>query len=103
MHNPLKRKPKPYVAERDRLLERLGSLDPTDNEYHTVMTRLNELDRILNRASETRKAIIPAAGTAVAIGGVYALQQFGGILVPKALEAIAARNEQKKTKDSDEF
>lgn len=96
-----KRKPKPYVAERDRLQEKLGSLDPTTDEYHTVMSRLSELDRIINRASETRKAIIPAAGTAVAIGGIYALQQFGGVIVPRALESIAARNEQKKTKELD--
>ncbi len=102
MHNPFKRKPKPYVAERDRLQEKLGSLDPTTDEYQTVMHRLNELDRILNRASETKKAVIPAVGTAVAIGGIYALQQFGGILVPKALESIAARQEQKKaSKESD--
>lgn len=103
MHNPLKRKPKPYVAERDRLQEKLATLDPTSDEYQTVMTRLSELDRIINRASETRKAVIPAIGTAVAIGGVYALQQFGGVVVPKALEAIAARQEQKKHKEPEQF
>lgn len=92
-----RRNPKPYAAERDRLLSVLNSLDPASDDYHTVMTRLNELDRILNRASETKKAVIPAAGTAVAIGGVYALQQFGGILVPRALEALAARQETKKS------
>lgn len=97
MHNPFKRKPKPYVAERDRLLERMGTLDPTTDEYQSVMHRLNEIDRILNRASETKKAVIPAAGTAVAIGGIYALQQFGGVIVPKALDAIAARQEQKRS------
>lgn len=96
MRNPLKRKPKPYVAERDRLQERLASLDPTTDEYQTVMTRLSELDRILNRTSELKKTVIPAFGTAMAVGGVYALQQFGGVLVPKALETLAARQEQKK-------
>lgn len=101
MRNPLKRKPKPYRAERDRLQEKLAVLDPTTDEYHTVMTRLNELDRIINRASETRKAIIPAAGTAVAIGGIYALQQFGGAIVPRALESLAARQEQKKSQESE--
>lgn len=102
MHNPFKRKPKPYVAERNRLLEWLAANDPTDEEYATVMHRLNDLDKLINRASETKKAIIPAAGTAVAIGGIYVLQQFGGVLVPKALESIAARQEQKKaSKESD--
>lgn len=102
MRNPFTRKPKPYTAERDRLQESLSSLDPTTEEYQTVMHRLNELDRIINRASETKKAVIPAVGTAVAIGGVYALQQFGGVIVPKALESIAARQEQKKSnKDND--
>lgn len=102
MRNPFKRKLKPYLAERDRLQEKLASLDPTTIPYHTTLTRLDELDRIINRASETRKAVIPAVGTAVAIGGVYALQQFGGVLVPKALESIAARQEQRKaSKETD--
>jgi hypothetical protein len=101
MPNPFKRKLKPYVAERDRLQESLASLDPTTTEYHTVLTRLNELDRIIKRASESKKAIIPAVGTAVAIGGVYALQQFGGVIVPRALESIAARQEQKKSQKDD--
>lgn len=96
------RRPKPYVDERDRLLTTLETLHPSTDEYQTVMARLNELDRILNRASETKKAIIPAAGTAVAIGGIYALQQFGGVIVPRALESIAARQEQRKaTKELD--
>jgi hypothetical protein len=102
MHNPFTRKPKPYVAERDRLLEIVAQLDPVDPEYHTVLQRINDLDKILNRTSEKFKTVVPAAGTAVAIGGVYALQQFGGVIVPKALEAIAARQEQKKSnKDND--
>lgn len=97
MRNPFRRKPKPYVPERDRLLLHLAATSPVDDDYQTVMSRLNDLDRIHNRASETRKAIIPAAGTAIAIGGIYALQQFGGVLVPKALESIAARQEAKKS------
>ena len=101
MFNFLKRKPKPYVAERNRLLEKLDSLDPTTDEYQTVMHRLNELDKILNRTSELRKAVIPALGTTMAIGGVYALQQFGGVVIPKALDSLAARQEQKNHKDSE--
>ncbi len=97
MRNPLKRKPKPYVAERDRLLVELSTLPADGNRYEIVLARLNELDKILNRTSELRKTVIPAFGTAAAVGGVYALQQFGGVLVPKALEALAARQEAKKT------
>lgn len=96
MRNPFKRKPKPYVAERDRLLKQLSHLAPDTEQYHTVMQRVNDLDKILNRTSEKFKTVVPAAGTAVAIGGVYALQQFGGVLVPKALESLAARQEAKK-------
>ena len=96
MHIPFKRKPKPYVAERDRLLEYVATLPPTSDEYHTTLQRINELDKILNRTTEKFKTVVPVVGTSLAIGGVYALQQFGGVIVPKALEALAARNEQKK-------
>lgn len=96
MRNPFKRPAKPYVAERDRLLEELSKLSPDSNRYELVLTRLSELDRILNRTSEFKKTVIPAFGTAAAVGGIYALQQFGGVIVPKALEALAARQEAKK-------
>lgn len=99
MHNPFSKKPRPYEAERDRLLRELGSTDPRTGGYETMMNRLNELDRILNRTTELKKTIIPAFGTACAVGGIYALQQFGGVLVPKALESLAARQEQKKHKE----
>lgn len=96
MFNLPKRKPKPYVAERQRLLEHLETLAPTTDEYHTVLTRLNELDKILNRTTELKKTVIPALGTIGGVAGIYGLQQFAGVLVPKALEAIAARTENKK-------
>lgn len=96
MRNPFKRTAKPYVAERDRLLEELKLLPADGNRYEIVLTRLSELDRILNRTSELKKTVIPAFGTAAAVGGIYALQQFGGVIVPKALEALAARQEAKK-------
>lgn len=99
MHNPFKRQPKPYVAERNRLLEELAGLPADGNRYEIVLKRLNEIDGILNRTTELKKTIIPAFGTAAAVGGIYALQQFGGVLVPKALETLAARNEQKKQKE----
>jgi hypothetical protein len=101
MHNPLKRKPKPYVAERDRLLELLKTIPPDGNRYELVLTRINELDKILNRTTELKKTVIPAFGAALAVGAVYAVQQFGGVMVPKALERIELRHEQKKSKDQD--
>lgn len=102
MHNPLKRKPKPYVAERDRLQEELSKLPPTSDDYQTVLARMNELDKILNRTTELKKTVIPAAGGIAAVGGIYLLQQSIG-LVPKALESFAMRNEQKKHKEPDQF
>lgn len=94
-----KRKPKPYVAERDRLLKWLETNDPATPEYETVMKRLNDIDRIHNRTSEKFKTLVPALGSIGAIGGIYALQQFGGVIVPKVLEQIAARQEQKKSRE----
>lgn len=102
MHFP-KRKPKPYVEERARLLDELKVLSPTTDEYQTVMHRLNELDKILNRTSELKKTVIPAMGGIGAVAGIYALQQFAGVLVPKALESLAARQEQKKNKEPEQF
>lgn len=96
MQNPFKRKPKPYVEERDRLLQKLAEMTPQSDDYEKVMKRLNELDRILNRTSEFKKTLIPTLGTVGAVGGIYALQQFGGVIVPKVVETIASRNQQKK-------
>lgn len=99
----LKRKPKPYVEERERLLDELKKLSPTTDEYQKVMNRLNELDKILNRTTELKKTVIPALGGIGAVAGIYALQQFAGVLVPKALESLAARQEQKKHKEPEQF
>ena len=101
MHNPLKRKPKPYVAERDRLLLELVKHDPSDETYKAVLARIDQLDKILNRTTELKKTVIPALGTIGAISGIYALQQFAGTIVPKALETLAARQEQKRAKESE--
>lgn len=101
MKNPLKRSPKPYTAERDRLLTVLAATDPTDEDYKIIMSELDKLDKILNRTTELKKTVIPALGTIGAISGIYALQQFGGVLVPKALDAIASRSTQKKSNDLD--
>lgn len=97
MRNPFKRKTKPYVAERNRLLEQLSILPPTSDEYHTVLQRVNDLDKILNRTSEKFKTVVPALGTTAAVGAIYAIQQFGGVLLPKVVDSLAARQEQKKT------
>lgn len=99
MQNPLKRKPKPYEAERQRLLDVIKLLDPTTDEYHKVMSRLDQLDKILNRTTELKKTVIPAVGTIGGVAGIYALQQFAGIIVPKALDALASRSNEKKTKE----
>lgn len=103
MHNPFKRKPKPYVAERNRLMEALTALDPASQDYEIVMKRVSEIDRINNRTTDLKKTLIPALGGIGAVGGIYALQQFGGVIVPKAMDALAARNEQKKHKESEDF
>jgi tetrahydromethanopterin S-methyltransferase subunit G len=95
MQNPLKRKPNPYVAERERLLEVLAAMPPSGDEYKNVMARLDQLDKILNRTSELKKTVIPAIGTIGAVTGIYALQQFAGVIVPKALDALASRSSKK--------
>lgn len=102
MHLP-KRKPKPYVEERQRLLEELKKHDPTTESYQTVMARINELDKILNRTTELKKTVIPAVGGIGAVAGIYALQQFAGVIVPKAMETLATRQEHKKHKESENF
>lgn len=101
MRNPFKRKQKPYVAERDRLLEWLAGADPTDDDYQTVLHRLNEIDKILNRSTDKFKTVVSAGGPVAAIGAIYAIQQFGGVLVPKAAETYAARQEAKKPRELD--
>ena len=96
----LKRNPKPYTAERDRLLKIIKTEDPTTDEYQVILARINELDKILNRTTELKKTVIPAAGTIVGVIGIYGLQQFFGIIIPKALDSIAARSN-KSHKDHD--
>lgn len=102
MQNPLKRKPKAYEAERDRLLEVAAALSPYSDEYQKVMTQIDRLDKILNRTTELKKTVIPALGTIGAVTGIYALQQFAGVIVPKALDALASRS-QKNHPDQEKF
>lgn len=100
MKNPLRRKSTRYEAELQRLLEVLASVSPYSDEYKIVMTELDKLDKINNRTTELKKTVIPALGTLGGVAGIYALQQFAGVLVPKALEALASRS-QKNPRESD--
>lgn len=95
MQNPLKRKTR-YEGELQRLLEEASTLHPTSDEYYTVLTRINELDKIHNRSSELTKTVIPALGTVGGVAGIYALQQFAGVIVPKALDALGSRSKTSK-------
>lgn len=103
MHNPFKRtiEPDTYEYERKRLLDWLNNNEPDTDEYETVMKRLNDLDRMINRTSELNKTLIPALGTVSGVAAIYVIQQFAGVIVPKALESIAARQEAKKPKELD--
>lgn len=92
MKNPLKRNPSRYEDELQRLLEEAKTLHPTTNEYFAVLKAINELDKIHNRTSEFKKTIIPALGTVGGVAGIYALQQFAGVIVPKALDALGSRS-----------
>jgi hypothetical protein len=96
----LKGDPRTYEDERSRLLIAASTLDPTTTEYAVVMTNIDRLDQIIKRSSEKLKTVIPACVTAVSLVGIYAIQQFAGVVVPKALEAIASRqNKELKEKD----
>jgi hypothetical protein len=103
MRNPFKREIREdtYEFERKRLLDWLNNAEPDTDEYQKVMNRLNELDKMINRTSELKKTVIPALGTIGGVAGIYAIQQFAGVIVPKALESLAARQEQKKHKELD--
>jgi hypothetical protein len=91
MKNPLKRTTR-YEDELQRLLEEAKLHHPTTDEYVAVLKAINELDKINNRTSDFVKTVIPAAGTVFGVAGIYALQQFAGVLVPKALEALPSRS-----------
>lgn len=90
---------KTYDDERQRLLECLAKLDPTDPQYKTVLERIDSLDKITKRSSDRAKALIPACATVVSVVGIYALQQFAGVVVPKALDMLTGRNTKNKDED----
>lgn len=95
MHNPFKRKRTEYTyeIERERLLNWLNDNEPTTDEYHQVMNRLNELDKMINRTSELKKTLIPALGTVGGVAAIYTIQQFAGVIIPKALDALPSRQQ----------
>jgi hypothetical protein len=101
MRNPFKRSPKAIDEELARLFLVLQITGPDSDEYEKVVKRIDQLNKIRNRTSELKKTVIPALGTIGAVTGIYALQQFAGVIVPKALETIAARQEQKKHQESE--
>lgn len=97
MKNPFVRKPNVYEEERQRLLLFMASERPESDDYAAIVARLNEIDRMINRTSELKKTVIPALGTIGGVAGIYALQQFAGVIVPKALDAIASRSSDRKS------
>lgn len=101
MFNPFRRKSKDIETELSRLFMVLMITPPDSDEYEKVVKRIDQLNKIKNRSSELTKSIIPALGTIGAVGGIYALQQFAGVIVPRALDSIAARQEQKKAKEAE--
>lgn len=81
-----------YEDERQRLLIAASTLHPVTEEYETVMARLDDLDKISKRSSEKLKVVIPACITAASLVGIYAVQQFAGVVVPRAMDAITSRS-----------
>jgi hypothetical protein len=87
-----------YNDERQRLLLKASELDPTTDEYHKVMSRIDLLDKITKRSSDFVKAAIPAGATIGGLVGIYAIQQFAGVAVPKAMDMLVGR----RNRNSDE-
>jgi hypothetical protein len=87
-----------YADERQRLLLKAAELEPVSDEYHKVMTRIDLLDKITKRSSDLVKTIIPAGATVAGLVGIYAIQQFAGVAVPKAMDMLVGR----RNKSSDE-
>lgn len=98
MFNRLKSNTRTYEDERQRLLLKASELEPTSDEYHKVMTRIDLLDKITKRSSDLVKTIIPAGATVAGLVGIYAIQQFAGVAVPKAMDMLVGR----RNKNSDE-
>ena len=95
MLNPFTRKPSVYEPLREQLLEEAKNRAAFSDEFSAVMKNLDHLDKIDKRSSERSKALIAASGSIGGVVGIYALQQFAGVLVPKALDALASRSTSK--------
>ncbi|RTL03868.1 hypothetical protein EKK58_11880 [Candidatus Dependentiae bacterium] len=80
-----------YDDLRHQILNKLATTDPTTPEYGQAFARLNELDEIVKRPSGRFEAALAASGPVAAVVGIYLVQQFGGILVPKVLETFVSR------------
>lgn len=101
MFNRPKGNTRTYEDERQRLLETLLKLEPTDPQYKPVMDRIEQLDKIIKRSSEMLKSLIPASATVISLVGLVALQQFAGVVAPKALEMIVGRFNTKNPDEKD--
>ena len=87
-----KAKARTYHDERQHMLEIASTLDPFGPKYREVMNRLDQLDKIIKRSDERVKTIVPACVTAVSLVGIYVVQQFAGIVMPKALDMLPGRS-----------
>ncbi len=88
-----------YVDEQQRLLEVAKTLEPHSDQYTKVMARIDQLDKIIKRSSERTRALIPAVATIGSVVGIYALQQFAGVIVPKALDMLTGKNSKNREDD----
>ena len=95
MKNPFAKKANIYDPLREQLLEEARGREAYSDEFGAVIKNLDYLDKIDKRSSEKSKALIAASGTVAGVVGIYALQQFAGVIVPKALDALASRHTQK--------
>ena len=86
MKNPFEKKPSPYLPIKEQLFEEANNRACFSDEFNQVMEHIDTLDKIEKRSSDAKIAAIGVAGPALGIVGIYALQQFAGVIVPKALE-----------------
>lgn len=91
MKNPFAPKPSPYEPLREQLFEEARNEPAFSDKFGAVLQNLDTLRKIETRSSEREKSLIAASGTVAGVIGIYALQQFAGVIVPKALDMIASR------------
>lgn len=89
-----------YEIEHQRLLEKAATLDPTGTQYKDVMARIDQLDQIMNRSTEGFKTVATASLTVAGAACIYAVQQFGGVVVPKIMDTWHARRNSSKDEQS---